>query len=81
MSTCSLKSTLYSLWKREIIEETMIAVSWGEDTKTGVKGWFEKEEKIEKRKEYYKKKKLEGKEKCNCNLFLEQQTLTKRREH
>ena len=35
----------------------MIAVSWGEDTKTGVKGWFEKEEKIEKRKEYYKKKK------------------------
>lgn len=61
----------------------MNAVSWGEDTKTGVKGWFEKEEKIEKRKEYYKKKKkkLEGKEMCNCNLFLEQLTLTKRREH
>lgn len=38
----------------------MIAVSWGEDTKTGVKGWFEKEEKIEKRKEYYKKKKAGG---------------------
>lgn len=35
----------------------MNAVSWGEDTKTRVKGWFEKEEKIEKRKEYYKKKK------------------------
>ena len=32
-------------------------MSWGEDTKARVKGWFEKEEKIEKRKEYYKKKK------------------------
>ena len=45
---------------KEITEETMNAVSWGEDTKTGVKGWFEKEEKIEKRKEYYKKKKAGG---------------------
>lgn len=38
----------------------MNAVSWGEDTKAGVNGWFEKEEKIEKRKEYYKKKKKAG---------------------
>ena len=59
----------------------MNALSWGEDTKSRVKGWFEKVEKIEKRKEYYKKKKLEGKEVCNRNLFLEQRTLTRGREH
>lgn len=58
--------------KKKIIEGTMNAVSWGENTKTRVKEWFERGGKKQRKEYYKKKKKTGGKEMCNCNLFLEQ---------